>query len=444
MDYILKNAFLVNEGRCEKGGLYLKNGIIEAIWNEKECAEFTARQNHCEVLDLQGAYVFPGVIDDHVHFRQPGLTHKGSIASESAAAVCGGVTSFMDMPNTKPQTLTQALLLEKYDMGAAESLVNYSFYMGCSEDNIDEVLKTDPEKVCGIKLFLGSSTGNMLIRDPKYLQRLFDAAPTLIAVHCEDEETISHNMAFFKEKYGQNAPFSVHPRIRNPEACYKSSLMAAGLAEKYGTRLHILHISTKEELSLLKKGLITGEVCTNYLWFTQDDYDRLQWRIKCNPAIKSESDRAALRQAVKAGKVNVGTDHAPHTMEEKQKPYFECPSGTPGVQHSLPLMLELAHQGVFSMPEVAEALCHRPARIFGIRNRGFLRIGYAADIAIVNPTEACTVDESNIAYKCGWSPIQNQSLHGKVLATFVNGNPVYQDGRITKPDYRGERLTFSR
>lgn len=442
MDYILKNAFLVNEGRCEKGGLYLKNGIIEAIWNEKECAEFAARQNHCEVLDLQGAYVFPGVIDDHVHFRQPGLTHKGDIASESAAAVCGGVTSFMDMPNTKPQTLTQALMQEKYDMAAESSLINYSFYMGCSQDNIEEVLKTEPDKVCGIKLFLGSSTGNMLVKDPQYLERLFKESPALIAVHCEDEETISHNMALFKEKYGVDAPFSVHSRIRNPEACFKSSLMAAGLAEKYATRLHILHISTKEELSLLKEGLITGEVCTNYLWFTQNDYDRLQWRIKCNPAIKSESDQAALRQAVKAGKVNVGTDHAPHTIEEKQKPYFECPSGTPGVQHSLALMLELAHQGVFSLPEVAEALCHRPARIFGIKNRGFLREGYAADIAVANPTEGWTVNKSNITYKCGWSPFEEEQLHGKVLYTFVNGNLVYGEGRVLMPDYRGERLAF--
>lgn len=278
MDYILKNAFLVNEGKCEKGGLYLKNGSIEAVWNEKECAEFAARQNHCEVLDLQGAYVFPGVIDDHVHFRQPGLTHKGDIASESAAAVCGGVTSFMDMPNTKPQTLTQALLQEKYNMAAESSLINYSFYMGCSQDNIEEVLKTEPDKVCGIKLFLGSSTGNMFVKDPQYLERLFKESPALIAVHCEDEETISHNMALFKEKYGVDALFSVHSQIRNPEACFKSSLMAAGLAEKYATRLHILHISTERELSLLKDGLITGEVCTNYLWFTQNDYDRLQWR----------------------------------------------------------------------------------------------------------------------------------------------------------------------
>lgn len=444
MEYILKNAFLVNEGKCEKGGLHLKDGKIAAVWQgEILPQELLEKTTACEESDLQGAYVFPGVIDDHVHFRQPGLTHKGNIASESAAALRGGVTSFMDMPNTKPQTLTQELLRQKYDMAAQSSLVNYSFYMGCSEDNLREVLATDPDAVCGIKLFLGSSTGNMLVRDPQYLQTLFKETPALIAVHCEDEEIISRNSALFREKYGVAAPFSVHPQIRSEEACFKSSAMAAQWAHQYNTRLHLLHISTAKELALLDEKLVSGEVCTNYLWFSSEDYEKKTWRIKCNPAIKTLDDRLALRHAVKEGRVNVGTDHAPHTQEEKEKPYFECPSGTPGVQHSLPLMLELAYQGVFELPEVAEAMCHRPARIFGLKERGFLRPGYAADLAVVAPREAWTVDASNIAYACGWSPIQGQMLHGKVRMTFVNGTLVYQDGEILKPDYRGERLRFS-
>lgn len=444
MEYILKNAFLVNEGKCEKGGLHLKDGKIAAVWQgEILPQELLEKTTACEESDLQGAYVFPGVIDDHVHFRQPGLTYKGNIASESAAALRGGVTSFMDMPNTKPQTLTQELLRQKYDMAAQSSLVNYSFYMGCSEDNLREVLATDPDAVCGIKLFLGSSTGNMLVRDPQYLQTLFKETPALIAVHCEDEEIISRNSALFREKYGMAAPFSVHPQIRSEEACFKSSAMAAQWAHQYNTRLHLLHISTAKELALLDEKLVSGEVCTNYLWFSSEDYEKKTWRIKCNPAIKTLDDRLALRQAVKEGRVNVGTDHAPHTQEEKEKPYFECPSGTPGVQHSLPLMLELAYQGVFELPEVAEAMCHRPARIFGLKERGFLRPGYAADLAVVAPREAWTVDASNIAYACGWSPIQGQMLHGKVRMTFVNGTLVYQDGEILKPDYRGERLRFS-
>lgn len=413
-----------------------------SVWTETRTREVPERTGFCEELDLHGAYVFPGVIDDHVHFRQPGLTHKGDIASESAAALRGGVTSFMDMPNTRPQTLTQALLQQKYDMAAQSSLVNYSFYMGCSEDNMDEVLATEADKVCGIKLFLGSSTGNMLVKDPQYLRTLFEEAPALIAVHCEDEEIISRNTIRFKEKYGVDAPFSVHPQIRTEEACFKSSSMAASLARRYGTRLHILHISTRKELSLLDDGLISGEVCANYLWFSQEDYEKETWRIKCNPAVKTASDREALRHAVKNGKVNVGTDHAPHTLQEKDRPYFECPSGTPGVQHGLPLMLELAYRGVFTLPEVAEALCHRPARIFGLRGRGFLRTGYAADLTVVDPREAWTVDTGNIAYACGWSPLQNQTLHGKVHMTFVNGMLVYRDGEILRPDYRGERLLF--
>ena len=469
MNYFLKNAVLVNEGRCQKGEMKIKGGKIEALRfldnqeeeaalnpglggpcgsapklaSEPEDPELWENTAGYEVLDLQGAYILPGIIDDQVHFRQPGLTHKGDIDSESLAALKGGVTSFMDMPNTKPQTLSQALLEEKYRMGAESSHVNYSFYMGCSEDNIEEVLRTDPRKVCGIKLFLGSSTGNMLVRDPAYLETLFAHAPTLVAAHCEEEDIIRRNLADFKARYGNDAPFSVHPLIRSAEACYASSSKAAALARKHGTKLHILHLSTARELELLG-GNVSGEVCVHYLWFSDQDYDRYGWRMKCNPAIKTPADREALRQAVKKGEVVLATDHAPHTLEEKQQAYFDCPSGSPWVEHSLPMMLELVHQGVFALTEIVEAMCHRPARLFGMEKRGFLRPGYAADLALVEPETAWTVEKSNIDYKCGWSALEGRTLHGKVRSTFVNGNLVYDQGRVLMPGYRGERLLFER
>ena len=444
MNYLLYNAFVVNEGKCFKGGLRLKDGLIESVFEEKdEIQDMAMRcQAECQAIDLHGNYILPGAIDSHVHFRQPGLTHKGDITTESTAALKGGITSFMDMPNTLPQTLTQSLLEEKYAMAAQASLVNYSFYMGCSEDNLDEVLKTDPRSVCGIKLFLGSSTGNMLVRNPEYLETLFKHTPALIAAHCEDEETINRNMVAFKAGYGEDAPFEVHSRIRNEEACFRSSAFAVGLAHKHHSRFHLLHISTAKELELLDHKLVSGEICTNYLWFSQEDYPSKAWRIKCNPAIKTPQDRNALRQAVKTGKLTVSTDHAPHTLDEKRKPYFSCPSGTPGVQHSLPMMLELVHRDIFTLPEVVEAMSHRPAKLFGIEKRGFLRSGYAADLAIVDPQAVWTVEKENIAYKCAWSPLEGQSLHGKVLMTFVNGNLVHQNGEIFLPYYRGERLRF--
>ena len=386
----MKNAVLVNEGRCVKGEMWIKDGKIEGIRRVEEegeglfsdgsrravgdslaDAELSGRKvlpreafpeggtrplqtgwyslqdgfamgkeyesAGCQVMDLKGACVLPGIIDDQVHFRQPGLTHKGDIASESLAALKGGVTSFMDMPNTKPQTLTQDLLAQKYRMGAEDSHVNYSFYMGCSEDNLDEVLKTDPRDVCGIKLFLGSSTGNMLVEDPAYLEALFANAPTIVAAHCEEESIIRQNTADFKARYGDAAPFSIHPLVRSAEACYQSSSKAAALARKHGAKLHILHLSTAKELELLGDDGISGEICVHYLWFSDQDYGKYGWRMKCNPAIKTAEDREALRRAVKSGKLVVATDHAPHTYEEKQKPYFECPSGSPWVGHSLPV-----------------------------------------------------------------------------------------------------------
>lgn len=497
MEYLLKNAVLVNEGRCVKGEMWIKDGKIEGIRRVEEegeglfsdgsrravgdslaDAELSGRKvlpgeafpeggtrplqtgwyslqdgfamgkeyesAGCQVMDLKGACVLPGIIDDQVHFRQPGLTHKGDIASESLAALKGGVTSFMDMPNTKPQTLTQDLLAQKYRMGAEDSHVNYSFYMGCSEDNLDEVLKTDPRDVCGIKLFLGSSTGNMLVEDPAYLEALFANAPTIVAAHCEEESIIRQNTADFKARYGDAAPFSIHPLVRSAEACCQSSSKAAALARKHGAKLHILHLSTAKELELLGDDGISGEICVHYLWFSDQDYGKYGWRMKCNPAIKTFADREALRRAVKSGKLVVATDHAPHTYEEKQKPYFECPSGSPWVGHSLPMMLELVHQGIFSLTEVVEAMCHRPARLFQIAGRGFLRPGYAADLAIVDPEQAWQVDKQNIDYKCGWSALEGQVLHGKVLSTFVNGNLVYDRGEVLMPGYRGERLLFER
>ena len=493
----MKNAVLVNEGRCVKGEMWIKDGKIEGIRRVEEegeglfsdgsrravgdslaDAELSGRKvlpgeafpeggtrplqtgwyslqdgfamgkeyesAGCQVMDLKGACVLPGIIDDQVHFRQPGLTHKGDIASESLAALKGGVTSFMDMPNTKPQTLTQDLLAQKYRMGAEDSHVNYSFYMGCSEDNLDEVLKTDPRDVCGIKLFLGSSTGNMLVEDPAYLEALFANAPTIVVAHCEEESVIRQNTADFKARYGDAAPFSIHPLVRSAEACYQSSSKAAALARKHGAKLHILHLSTAKELELLGDDGISGEICVHYLWFSDQDYGKYGWRMKCNPAIKTAEDREALRRAVKSGKLVVATDHAPHTYEEKQKPYFECPSGSPWVGHSLPMMLELVHQGIFSLTEVVEAMCHRPARLFQIAGRGFLRPGYAADLAIVDPEQAWQVDKQNIDYKCGWSALEGQVLHGKVLSTFVNGNLVYDRGEVLMPGYRGERLLFER
>ena len=424
MNYLLKNAVLVNEGRCRNGEIRIKDGKIESVcWETaagedesvgicaagRGAAEGAERESDVvagmdstaqaetfpgpyQEIDLKGAYVLPGIIDDQVHFRQPGLTHKGDIASESLAALKGGVTSFMDMPNTKPQTLTQELL----------------------------------------------------VQNPAYLEALFANAPTIVAAHCEEESVIRQNTADFKARYGEEAPFSIHPLVRSAEACYQSSSKAAALARKHGAKLHILHLSTAKELELLGDDGISGEICVHYLWFSDQDYGKYGWRMKCNPAIKTAEDREALRRAVKSGQLVVATDHAPHTYEEKQKPYFECPSGSPWVGHSLPMMLELVHQGVFSLTEVVEAMCHRPARLFQIAGRGFLRPGYAADLAVVDPGQAWQVDKSNIDYKCGWSALEGQVLHGKVLSTFVNGHLVYDKGEVLMPDYRGERLLFDR
>jgi dihydroorotase len=444
--FIIKEATIVNEGKQQTGNVYVKNGIIEKIVTGRH---LPAEENR-EIIDAKGLYLLPGVIDDQVHFREPGLEYKGDIFSESRAAVAGGVTSFMEMPNTKPPALTQRLLEEKYIRAAEKSLVNYSFYMGTSNDNLDEVLKTDPEKVCGIKVFMGSSTGNLLVDDEKTLEALFSESPMLIATHCEDESTVQKNSAAFYKKFGLSATAAVHPLVRTAEACYLSSTKAVALAEKYGTRLHILHLSTAREMELFDNHIpltdkkITAEVCIHHLWFSDRDYPEKGNLIKWNPAVKSEEDRQALFEALLNDRLDVvATDHAPHALAEKQRPYFQAPSGGPMVQHSLVAMLEFVHRKKMSIEKVVEKMCHNPALLFGIKNRGFIRPGYAADLVLVDMNRPWKVKKQNILYKCGWSPFEGTVFHSEVVKTFVNGQLVYDNGFINEK-IRGQRLLFSR
>ncbi|MFK7968899.1 MAG: dihydroorotase [Bacteroidia bacterium] len=437
---LIKNATIVNEGSSQQGDLLIKDGLIHTIGsNLQDAAD--------ETIDAQGMLLLPGAIDDQVHFREPGLTHKGEIATESRAAAAGGVTSFMEMPNTKPQALTQKLLADKYNRAAEVSAVNYSFFMGASNDNLEEVLKTDPRTVCGVKIFMGSSTGNMLVDDHAVLDKLFANVPMLIATHCEKEEIVRANMAAALEKYGDDIPISEHPLIRSEAACYASSSAAVSLAKKHNTRLHILHISTAKELDLFRNDIpitekrITAEACIHHLWFSDEDYDRLGVRIKWNPAVKQASDREAIRAAVNDGRIDViATDHAPHTKEEKSNLYPSCPSGGPLVQHSIVAMLELVEQGVFSLEKVVEKMSHHPAMLFRVEKRGFIREGYWADLVLVekNPW---TVAPENIHYKCGWSPLEGTTLQNRIHSTFVNGQRVYSQGAFDD-DVRGQRLLF--
>ncbi len=403
-----------------------------------------------EIIDARGKWLLPGVIDDQVHFRDPGLTHKGDLYTESRAAIAGGVTSYMEMPNTVPNTLTQELLEQKYRMASEKSLANYSFYMGASNDNLTEVVKTDPRTVCGVKVFMGASTGNMLVDNPDTLEGIFRHSPTLVAVHCEDEETIRSNTNRFREQYGENIPLSAHALIRSREACIKSSSLAVELALKHNTRLHILHLSTADEMALLSNKpsnsgkRITAEVCVHHLWFSDEDYKRLGSRIKWNPAIKSASDREALLAALLDGRIDVvATDHAPHTAEEKSKSYFSCPSGGPLVQHSLVAMLEMSRDEKLSPAMVVEKMCHAPARIFGVDRRGFIRQGYHADLVLVDPESPWTVEPDNILYKCGWSPFEGQTFHSKITHTFVGGHLAWLNDGFDE-SHLGERLLFNR
>ena len=441
MKKVIKGGILINEGKQYKADIIIENDRILSITPE-------ADTEGCEIIHAENCYVLPGVIDDQVHFREPGMTHKGNIAEGSKAAAAGGVTSFMDMPNVKPPTTTNALLREKQEIAARTSLVNYSFYLGATSNNIDEIKRVDPRTTCGIKAFMGASTGNLLINGIPALERLFAESPLLIATHCEDTPTINSNLALYKEKYGDNIPAYCHPLIRSREACLKSSSLATTLAKKYGSRLHILHLSTAEELALLDRGLpeekmITGEVCVHHLWFNDEAYREKGNFVRWNPAIKTENDRLALLKGVNEGVLDIiATDHAPHTIEDKSGSYIQAASGGPLVQHSLTIMLELAERGEITYEKVVEGMCHAPARLFHIEGRGFLREGYKADICIVQKN-SWTVNKENILYQCGWSPLEGQTFHYQVRTTIVNGIVVYAQGEFPS-DSRGELLTFIR
>ena len=447
MKTLIKNAQIINEGRMFKGAVLIDGEFIaKVIEGDNISAEYA---DGVTVIDAAGQYLIPGVIDDQVHFREPGLTHKGEIATESRAAVAGGVTSYMEMPNTNPQTVTQELLEEKYRRAAEVSAANFSFYMGATNDNLDEVLKTDGTKVCGIKIFMGSSTGNMLVDNEEVLSEIFRNTKLLVATHCEDEPTIIRNTAIYREKYGEFVPISAHPIIRSAEACFKSSAKAVELATKFGTRLHVLHLSTADEMKLFNSGPvaqkhITAEVCVHHLWFDEHDYITYGNIIKWNPAIKSAEDKAALWEALLADKIDViATDHAPHTLLEKDHSYFKAPSGGPLVQHSLVAMLEMSRKGQISIEKVIHKMCHAPADLFRVDRRGYIREGYYADLVLVDPSQSWVVSHKNILYKCGWSPFDGTKFANKVTHTFVNGNLVYTDG-VVIPGKIGKRLEFNR
>ncbi len=440
---LILNANIVNEGKVFEGDVLIKGKHIEVIG--KDLASRAANT----VIDAKGQYLFPGVIDDQVHFREPGLTYKGNIHSESRAAVAGGVTSFMEMPNTNPPTFTQELLEQKYQIASRYSLANYSFFIGASNDNLEEVMKTDITRVCGLKIFMGSSTGNLLVDDPKTLEGFFSRFPSLIAAHCEDELTIRKNTAEFRERYGDDVPIECHPLIRSEAACYTSSSFAVSLAKKHGTRFHVLHISTAKETSLfdnsmpLEKKKITAEACVHHLCFNDADYKTLGTMIKWNPAIKTAHDQQEVFNAILDDRIDViATDHAPHTLEEKQNKYFSAPSGGPLVQHSLVAMLEFYHQKKISLEKIVEKMSHNPAILFQIQKRGFVREGYYADLTLVDVNDPWTVNKENIVAKCGWSPFDNTRFRSKVKKTFVSGHLVYDQGKFNET--MGERLLFER
>ncbi len=443
---LIKNATIVNEGKSFTDDLLIVGEHISAIGdaNDMKVPAGTI------IIDGTGLLLLPGVIDDQVHFREPGLTHKGDINSETRAAAAGGVTSFMEMPNTVPQTVTMDALNDKYRLGSEKSLVNYSFLIGATNDNLDEVLKADPTNVCGIKVFMGSSTGNMLVDRESALRELFKRAHMPVSTHCEDETTIRKNTEIYRQKYGDDVPFSMHPLIRSREACFLSSSYAIRLARDYNTRLHIFHLSTADEMKLFSNELplsqkrITAEVCVHHLWFEESSYKEKGSLIKWNPAIKTMFDRDALIKAVNNNTIDiVATDHAPHTIEEKKNSYFKAPSGGPLIQHSLVAMLEMWHRKIFSLEKVVEMMCHNPAILFNIRKRGFIREGYKADLCLVNPSSPWSVSKDNILYKCGWSPFEGETFRSKVEKTIVNGTLVYDNG-VFNEDFRGQRLMFDR
>ena len=441
----IHNARIVNEGQTFEGAIVIENEVIAEVLKAGE----TPASPCDETIDAEGLYLIPGVIDDHVHFRDPGLTHKADMYTESMAAAAGGVTSYMDMPNTNPLTTTLEALENKFQDAATKSIVNYSFYFGATNDNADLMPKLDKQKVCGVKLFMGSSTGNMLVDQMDTLKNIFANAGMLIATHCEDQQIISANTTAYKEKYGEDPDVKYHPEIRNEEACYRSSALAVQMAKETGARLHIMHISTAKELELLEnkpigEKNITAEACVSHLFFCDEDYEKFGTRIKCNPAIKTKNDRDALRQALTENLIDViGTDHAPHLLSEKQGGALKAVSGMPTLQFSLLSVMELVHQGLLSIEQLVQKMSHAPASLYQMEKRGYIRPGYKADIVLLNPSHEWTVTNDCILSKCGWSPMEGQTFHSKVERTFVNGHQVYADNQVDT-NHRGQALTFCR
>ncbi|WP_299106415.1 dihydroorotase [uncultured Tenacibaculum sp.] len=442
--YLIKNAQIVNENKVFKGDVLVEGELIKEIGTNITPSE------EMNVVNAEGKYLIPGMIDDQVHFREPGLTHKANIATESKAAVAGGITSFIEMPNTVPQATTQELLEDKFEIASKTSYANYSFMFGGTNDNLEELLKTDPKNVAGIKLFLGSSTGNMLVDNQEVLEKIFSSTKMLISVHCEDEATIRKNTAEYKEKYGDDIPVKYHPIIRSEEACYLSSSKAIELAKKTGARLHVFHLSTEKETHLFRNDIpleekqITAEVCVHHLWFTDADYEKKGTHIKWNPAVKTQKDRDGLWKALLDDRIDIiATDHAPHTLEEKANVYTKAPSGGPLVQHAVLAILEKVKEGVLSIEKAVEKMCHNPAKIFKVEKRGYIKEGYYADLVLVDSDSNWTVSKENVLYKCGWSPFEGVEFSNKISHTFINGNLMYENGNFNE-EIKGKRLMFNR
>jgi len=441
---LIKNAQLVNEGKVQKADVLIVGERIETI------APVIEAQGDMQVMDVNGKHLLPGMIDDQVHFREPGVTYKADIFTESKAAVAGGITSFMDMPNTNPQTVTIEALEDKFKLAEGRAFANYAFYLGATNDNLEQIKRLEKNQTCGVKVFMGASTGNMLVDDVQTLEGIFEHAPGLVMTHCEDTPMILKNEQAYRDKYGEDVPMSCHPEIRSAEACYKSSSQAIALAKKHGTRLHVLHLTTEIELDQFDKGdlankQITGEACVHHVFFDESSYADKGSLIKCNPAIKKATDRAEIRKAIQDGRIDViATDHAPHTLEEKDNTYFKAPAGLPLVQHALQMVLEMAYEDIFDLPLVVEKTAHAPARLFAIPQRGYIREGYYADLVVVDLSATQQVKREEVLYKCGWSPLEGIELHSRIEATFVNGQLLYQNGKFVSDQPAGMRLTFER